>query len=169
MDFLAVIRDADSEAVRNIIAEVFMKLSPQTMLALQQGSHLNDSFTLMLKTLHETSGRPVGSRPGGGAYYDIDPNSQILKSLQSARFRRDMGNPDWISVWTPEIESCPRNYGSRSAQSIIVEAFSALMTGMNAASMLITHIGHETAELYGRTLIKPLADAAQTLKGYAIA
>ena len=27
MDFLAVIRDADSEAVRNIIAEVFMKSS----------------------------------------------------------------------------------------------------------------------------------------------
>ena len=154
-------------AIARIIAEVFHSVSPQTMLALQHGNTLNDSFTLMLRTLYEISGRPVGSRPGGGEYYDVNPNDQIVKSLTTSRFRKDMGDPEWISVWTPEVESCPRNYGSRSAQSIIIEAFAALMTGMNAVSMLVTHTGHETSELYSRTILKPLADASPVLKCYA--
>ncbi|MBR0458961.1 MAG: hypothetical protein IJJ26_06975 [Victivallales bacterium] len=154
-------------AIAKTIAEVFTKVSPESLLALQNGYCVCDTFTLVLKALHEVSGRPVGSRPGGGAYYDTDPNSQIIKSLREARFRKDMGDPQWISVWTPEIESYPRNYGSRSAQSILVEAFSALMTGMTACSMLVTHTGHEPAELYSRTILKPIADAAPVLKGYA--
>jgi hypothetical protein len=150
-----------------MIGEAFQRVSPQTMLALQHGSTPNDATINMLKALHEASGHPVGSRPGGGAYYDTNPNDQIIKSLMSARFRKDIGNPEWISTWTPEIETCPRNYGSRSAQSVIVEAFSALMGGMDAASLFVTHTGHEPEELYSRTMLKPLADAAPVLKGYA--
>ena len=156
-------------AIAQIIAEVFQRISPQTMLALQHGNRLDDSFTMMLKTLHEVSGRSVGSRPGGGQYYDVNPNDQVIKSLTASRFRKEMCDPEWISVWTTEVESCPRNYGSRSAQSIIVEAFSALMTGMNAVSMLVTHTGHETHDLYSRTILKPIADASPVLKGYAAA
>ena len=156
-------------AVAKTIAEVFLRFSPKTMLALQHGSKVNEAFTMILQALHEVSGKPVGSRPGGGAYYDINPNDQVIKSLMSSRFRKDMGNPEWISVWTPEVESYPRNYGSRSAQSIIVEAFSALMTGMNAVSMLVTHTGHETRECYSRTILRPLANASPVLKSYAAA
>ena len=125
-------------AIAQLIADVFQRVSPDTMLALQHGQWMNDGFTAMLKTLHEASGRPVGSRPGGGQYYDVNPNDQIYKSLMSCRFRKDMGDPEWISVWTPEIETFPRNYGSRSAQSVIVEAFSAFMYGMNAASLFVS-------------------------------
>ena len=154
-------------AIAQTIGGVFQRISPQTMLALQHGSTPNDATINMLRTLHEASGKSVGSRPGGGAYYDIDPNSQIIKSMMSVRFRRDIGNPEWISTWTPEIETCPRNYGSRSAQSVIVEAFSALMGGMNAVSLFVTQTGHESEELYSRTMLQPLADASPVLKGYA--
>ena len=153
-------------AIAQLIADIFQKISPNTMLALQHGNWVTDSFTAMLKTLHEASGKPIGSRPGGGQYYDVNPNDQIYKSLMSCRFRKDMGDPEWISVWTPEVESFPRNYGSRSAQSVIVEAFSALMYGMNAASLFVTQTGHESEELYSRTMLKPIADASPVLKGY---
>ena len=153
--------------VARVIAEEFAKVSPDTMMALQHGMGAVKTIDTLLGTLLNTSGHRVGMRPGGGEYYDIDPNSQILKSLRAARFRRDFGDPDWVSVWTPEIESWPRMYGSRSAQSILVEGFSALMYGMNAVSMLVTQTGNEAPELYSKTILGPLADAAPVLRGYA--
>lgn len=154
--------------VARAIAEELLKVSPDTRMALQHGMTHAGTIMKVLTVLHETSGRPVGFRPGGGAYYDVNPNDQIIKSLLSARYRLKLGDPGIISLWTPEVESCPRVYGSRSAQSILVEGFSALMYGMDAVSMLVTQTGNEERELYSRTILKPLAKGAAVLKGYAI-
>ena len=158
--------DSVAEVAR-AIAEEFLKVSPDTRMALQHGTKHTGTIMKILTVLHEKSGRPVGFRPGGGAYYDVNPNNQILKSLSSARYRRKFGDPETVSLWTPEVESWPRVYGSRSAQSILVEGFSALMYGMDAVSMLVTHTGNEERDLYSRTILKPLADGAAVLKGYA--
>jgi hypothetical protein len=158
--------DSVAEVAR-AIAEEFRRISPGTQMALQHGMIHSGTIMKVLTALRETSGGPVGFRPGGGAYYDIDPNDQILKSLSSARYRQKLGDPEMISVWTPEVESWPRVYGSRSAQSILVEGFSALMYGMNAVSMLVTHTGNEDRELYSRTILKPIADGSEVLKRYA--
>jgi len=155
--------------VARAIAEEFCKISSDTKMALQHGMTHVGTIMKVLAELHKTSGAPVGFRPGGGAYYDVNPNSQVLKSLYSARFRRKIGNPEWISPWTPEVESWPRVYGSRSAQSVLVEGFTALMYGMDAVSMLITHTGNEDRDLYSRTILKPVSDGANVLRGYAIA
>jgi hypothetical protein len=136
-------------------------------MALQHGMTHTGTIKKILTVLRETSGRTVGFRPGGGAYYDVNPNDQILKSLYSARYRCKLGDPEMISLWTPEVESWPRVYGSRSAQSILVEGFSALMYGMDAVSMLVTHTGNEELPLYSRTILKPIADGSAVLKGYA--
>ena len=153
--------------VARTIADEFHRISPGTQMALQHGMTHSGTIMKTLTALRETSGGPVGFRPGGGAYYDIDPNDQILKSLSSARYRQKLGDPEMISVWTPEVESWPRVYGSRSAQSILVEGFSALMYGMDAVSMLVTHTGNEERDLYSRTILRPLAEGAAVLKGYA--
>ena len=158
--------DSVAEVAR-AIAEEFRRISPGTRMALQHGMTHTGTIMKALAVLRETSGMPVGFRPGGGAYYDINPNDQVIKSLSSARFRRKIGNPEWISPWTPEVESWPRVYGSRSAQSILVEGFSALMYGMDAVSMLVTQTGNEDLDLYSRTLLRPLADGSAVLKGYA--
>jgi hypothetical protein len=158
--------DSVAEVAR-AIAEEFRRISPGTRMALQHGMTHTGTIMKVLAVLRETSGMPVGFRPGGGAYYDIDPNDQILKSLSSARYRQKLGDPEMISVWTPEVESWPRVYGSRSAQSILVEGFSALMYGMDAVSMLVTHTGNEERDLYSRTILSPLAAGAAVLKGYA--
>lgn len=156
-------------SVARAIAEEFRRISPGTQMALQHGMRHVGTIMKILSELRKTSGRPVGFRPGAGAYYDVNPNNQVLKSLQAAAFRRKIGDPDWISPWTPEVESWPRVYGSRSAQSILVEGFTALMYGMDAVSMLVTQTGNEERDLYSRTILKPIADGAAVMRGYAAA
>ena len=153
--------------VARAIAEEFRMASPGTCMALQHGMTHAGTINAILAALRDASGKSVGFRPGAGAYYDIDPNSQVLKSLQAARYRRLIGDPEWISLWTPEVESWPRVYGSRSAQSILIEGFAALMYGMDAVSMLVTHTGNEDRALYSRVILKPLADGSEVIKGYA--
>ena len=156
-------------AVAKAVAEVFHGLAPDTRLGLQHASYdaVADSIGAILRTLHGVSGKPVGSRPGGGSYYDDNPNEMVLKSIKSGWFRGRLGNPDWIGVWTPEIESWPRTYYSRSPQGVLVEGFTALMYGMNAVSFFISNGAMEDPALYGRTHWKALAEGAPTLRGYA--
>ena len=156
-------------AVARAVGEVFHEVSPDTRLGLQHASYdgVVDSVGAILKTLHETSGRAVGSRPGGGAYYDDSPNEVVLKSIVSGWFRGRLGDPDWVDVWTPEIESWPRTYYSRSPQGVLVEGFTALMYGMNAISFFISNGAKEDPTLYGRTYWKALEKASPVLRAYA--
>ena len=155
--------------VARAIAETFNELSPKTMLALQHASDENsvDQVRTLLNVLHDVTGRPVGFRPGGGAYYDDDPNCVVEKSLQSGWFRMRIGDPDFVKIWTPEIESWPRTYYSRSSQGVLIEGFSALMYGMNGVSCFVSNGAKEEPALYGRTLWKSIAGAAPVLHGYA--
>lgn len=151
------------------IAEEFHRVSPETRMALQHatGPSCVADVTAMLKALHAASGHPVRFRPGGGAYYDLyNPGAQVVKSLESARFRKQLGDPAWVDVWCPEVESCPRAYGSRSAQSAIVESFSAMAFGLEATSLLVMDTRYEEDALYSRKMLRPLADAAQAMTNY---
>ena len=154
--------------VARAIAEEFHRLSPGTTLALQccHDESSVDSVLAVARALHEATGGKVGVRPGGGAYYETDPNVQPIKSFTSAWFRQRLGDPAHVGVWCPEVESWPRAYGSRSAQSALVESFVALAYGMTATSLLLMDTRYETDDLYSRFLLKPLADAAPTLVGY---
>lgn len=158
---------ASLEDVARAVAEEFHRVSPETRMALQHGMSATGMIMRVLATLEKVSGHPVGMRPGGGAYYDVDPNAQVLKSLAAAQFRRTVGDPAFVQVWTPEVESWPRTYGSRSAQSVIVETFTGFMYGLNAASWLVTQTGNDPLELSSRTMMRPLAEAAPVLRGYA--
>ena len=155
--------------VARTVGEAFVRTSPETTLALQHacGEDSADQVLAVLETMRTLSGRPVGFRPGGGAYYDDDPNGIVLKSLCESWFRGRIGDPAWVKVWTPEIESWPRTYSSRSPQGVLVEGFTALMYGMNAVSFFISNGAKEDPALYGRTFWKTLKDAAPALHGYA--
>lgn len=157
------------EVVRCITEEA-MKVSPDTKMALQN-TQSEEALMLvpsLLKTLHELSGKPVGYRSGGGDYYDLnDTHNQIVKSMQSSRFIREMGNPDYVEKWCPEVESFPRVYGSRTAQSALVEGFTALAYGHNAISMFVLAGDQDDPSVYSYAILKPLAAAAPMLKSYA--
>ena len=155
--------------VARAVAEAFHSISPDTMMALQcaSGVEMDDQAAEVLKTLHSVTHRPVGCRPGGSFYYDDNPNIVVLKSINAVALRARIGDPDYVKVWTPEIESWPRTYYSRSSQGVLAEAFAALMYGYNSVSYFVSNGEKEDAALYGRAMWKPLAEASPTLRGYA--
>jgi hypothetical protein len=126
--------------------------------------HVKEILTVM----HEKTGLPVGYRPGTGPRFDIDGASgQIIKSMQSAKFIELIGNPSFVDVWCPEIETWPRVYGSRTGQGVLVEAFTSLAYGLNSVSMFIMAADMEPAELYSRSLLKPISQGSDVLMKYA--
>ena len=154
-------------AIARAIAEEFHAVSPETMLAIQHGMMATRTINAIVEALCDVGGAPVGYRPGAGAYYDVNPNEQILKSLSTARCRRDFKHSERISLWTSEIACFPRTYGSKSAQTIIMEGFTGLVFGLDAASALVVNYGKESEEVYLRTRLKPMADAAPVFRAYA--
>ena len=157
--------------IAHVIAAEFHRLSPATRVCLQQAATADrvELVRAVLDELHAVTGLPTGYRVGGGAYYDSNPNVQVLKSLEAARFRKLAGDPPIVANWCCEVESWPRTYGSRSAQSILAEGFTGLMYGLDSVSAFVMAGGVESGELYAQTLLRPLADAAPVLRGYAAA
>ena len=154
--------------VARVIGEEFHRISPKTMLAYQycsQWEHLTTHE--VFAALHKAGcGAKIGARVGGTAWDDVDPNSQLIKGFRSARNRKEHGDPDAVGVWCQELESWPRAYGMRCAQSAIVEALASVAFGMNAVSYLLLTNGQEPEDLYERHLLKPLAAALPLVKRY---
>jgi hypothetical protein len=152
--------------VARVIAEETHKVSPETRLAYQHGRYRNDSQLTVYRAMHEATGLPVGARPGGGAYFDYNPNDQMVKAFGAAHQRNCLGNPEWIEAWCPEIETWPRAFASRTAQGLLNEAFVNLAYGMNCLSFLIMSTRHETDEWYSENLLAPLAAEKPCLEAY---
>ena len=152
--------------VARVIAAATHEVSPETRLAYQHAPWRNGAQLAIFKAMHEATGLPVGSRPGGGAYYDQDPNGQPVKAISSARQMKVLGAPDWIGCWCPEVETYPRAFASRTAQGILVESITSLAYGMDAVSLLIMDTRSETDDWYAENLLAPLAAERAVLKGY---
>ena len=152
--------------VARVIAAAVHEVSPETRLAYQHCSWRNDAQLAVFKAMHEATGLPVGSRPGGGMYFDQNPNEQPTKALMMARQMKTLGAPEWIGTWCPEVETCPRAFASRTAQGILVESIASLAYGMNAVSMLVMDPRHETDEWYAENLLAPVAAERDVLEGY---
>ena len=153
--------------VARAIAEETHSISPETRFGYQHGQWPNDSQLAVFRALREAGGgHTVGSRPGGGHYYDIDPNDPVRKALASARQRRVLGDPDWIDTWLPEIETYPRAFASRTARGILLEAIASLAYGMNGLSALVMDTRAETDDWYSENILAPLAAGRELLEGY---
>ena len=152
--------------VARAVVEEMHRVSPETRFGYQHAPHRNDSQLIVFKTLWKASGHPVGSRPGGGAYFDFDPHAQNVKAVLLARQRSCIGERDWIDVWCPEIDTYPRAFSSRTAQGILNECLVNLAMGMNALSLLIMDTRFETDKWYAAHLLRPIADARGMLEAY---
>ncbi len=151
------------------IAEVVHAESPETRLGLQQTFfvHLVDEASAILKVLSEATGTPASYRAGGGAYYDENhPCDQIVKSMEAANYRKAMGNPDYVDNWVPEVESWPRVYGGRTAQSVLAEGFTAIAYGMDGVSYFTVNITQEDPAAYSRYMLNPISQGYPVLKKY---
>ena len=154
-------------AVARAIAEETHAVSPETRFGYQHGGWPNDAQLAVFRALREAGGgRPVGSRPGGGAYYDLDPNGPVKKALAAARQRRALGDPPWIEDWLPEIETFPRAFASRTARGVLLEAVASLAYGMNGLSALIMDTRSESDAWYSENLLAPVAAERELLECY---
>ena len=154
-------------AVAGAIAGEAHAVSPETRFGYQHGAWPNDSQLAVFRALREAGGgRSVGSRPGGGHYYDLDPNDPIKKALAAARQRRVLGDPPWIDAWLPEIETFPRAFASRTARGILLEALASLAYGMNGLSALVMDTRAETDAWYSENLLAPVAAERELLERY---
>jgi hypothetical protein len=154
-------------AVAATIAGETHAVSPETRFGYQHGDWPNDSQLAVFRALREAGGgRPVGSRPGGGFYYDLDPHGPVKKALVAARQRRALGDPSWIESWLPEIETFPRAFASRTARGILLEALASLAYGMNGLSALIMDTRAETDAWYSENLLAPVAAERELLERY---
>ena len=153
-----------------VISEEVHRVSPMTKMAFQgkKEDFVVPHVKEILSVMHEKTGLPVGYRPGTGSRFDIEGASgQVIKSMQSARFIELIGSPEYVDLWCPEIETWPRVYGSRTGQGVLVEAFTALAYGLNSVSMFVMAADMEPADLYSRSLLKPIAEGSETLIKYA--
>ena len=154
-------------AVAEAIAEETHAVSPETRFGYQHGGWPNDSQLAVFRALREAGGgRPVGSRPGGGFYYDLDPHGPVKKALVAARQRRALGDPPWIEDWLPEIETFPRAFASRTARGVLLEAVASLAYGMNGLSALIMDTRSESDAWYSENLLAPVAAERELLERY---
>ena len=152
------------------ISEEVHSVSPETKMAFQSKKEdfVVPHVSEILSVMHEKTGLPVGYRPGTGPRFDTEsPSGQIVKSMQSARFISLIGNPSYVDVWCPEIETWPRVYGSRTAQGVLIEGFTALAYGLNSVSMFIMAADKEDASLYSRSLLCPISEGSEVLRQYA--
>lgn len=153
-----------------VISEEVHRVSPMTKMAFQgkKEDFVVHHVKEILSVMHEKTGLPVGYRPGTGPRFDIDgPSGQVIKSMQSARFIELIGNPSFVDIWCPEIETWPRVYGSRTGQGVLVEAFASLAYGLNSVSMFIMAADMEPVDLYSSTLLKPISEGSDVLVRYA--
>jgi len=154
--------------VARTVAKGFHEVSPETKAGFQHGAGRVDCNSTILKAMYEESGHKVGYRCGAnGEYYDWDDLcGQIRKSIRAAEYQKAMGDPDYVDLWVPEIESWPRVYGSRSAQGIIIEGFTAIAFGMNGISYFTMAAEKESFSLYSRDMLHPISLAAPVLHSY---
>lgn len=159
---------ASLQEVARVICEEFVKVSPETQLGFQHTNYAQDIKyqEAIIQTMKDVSGKAVLYRPGGGNYYDwSNADGQITKSMTSVSHMKSIDNKN-IKYWCPEIESWPRVYGSRTARSIQIEGFTALAYGADAISYFVIAGEKEDASLYSYSLLRPLSEASDVIRGY---
>lgn len=132
-----------------VIAHAVVSVSPDSRMGLEHCDHTwslynGPDWAHILETMGEVSGRPVGSRPGGGFYIDHSPREMLRKAiyigLQNSRL------PDCVDDSRAEVENLPGAVTGKSARGTVLESTLALAYGCNALTythLMFTH--EETA------------------------
>ncbi len=159
--------DSLVELVGAVAGEVHA-VSPETVFGYQHGGVYRGRGRQQrfFRRLADVSGRKVRSRPGGGAYFDHDPWTVIEKAYVEAQQMRAIAPAGCIETFCPEIESCPRDFGCKTATGLLVESFAALAQGMDTLSYFIADGELEPPSWYGEALFAPLAHARNFLQTY---
>lgn len=150
------------------IAAAVHEVSPETRMGYQHGLWRNGKQSAIYRALYDATGLKVGSRPGGGAYYDHNPYAQIGKAYE-AMLQKEMlsGAAEVIGQMCEEVESWPRKFSCRTPQGVLLESIESLALGMDSVSYFISDSRYEKMSWYGNRFFRVLAANRACLKGYA--
>ena len=105
--YVEFIREGMSQMAREM-GESIHSVSPDTAFGYQHGAwgcYPGQGLGFVYDAMYESTGLAPASRPGGGAYYDHDPN-EILKKGQEVAYQISL-LPPYVSRVYPEVESTP--------------------------------------------------------------
>ncbi len=146
-------------AIAGLIAEAVHSVAPDCPMGFQHcghewGLYNGPDWRPVFDAMADATGRPVGSRPGGGFYADHAPRGMIDKAFDIARQCARV--PERVSIICPEVENFTHTAMGKTAQGTAVESTLDLAMGCNALSYAILCSEHEPLTWYAR-LLKKLA------------
>lgn len=148
------------------ITEVFHTNSPTTRMGLQYPWCEEGQLLIVEAMSRAAGGAKIGIRPGCGAYSDRDPFDQIDKCNRLARQMKTLlKRPELFSQICPEIETCPRTFGMRTAQSLAFEALIHLAQGCDSLSWYMMN-GEDPGAWYDRTVFGALRENMRLYRRY---
>ena len=148
------------------IAQVFHADSPTTRMGLQYPWCDEGQLLIVEAMSRAAGGAKVGIRPGCGAYSDRNPFDQIDKCNRLARQMRTLlRRPELFSQICPEIETCPRTFGMRTARSLAFEALIHLAQGCDSLSWYMTS-GDDPGAWYDRNVFRALRENMRLYRRY---
>ena len=129
--------DFNRAALANVaatIARAAISVAPNCRLGLQHADPRwgfnGPDFAPVFEALAAATGRPVGSRPGGGFYDDHAPRGAYHKALFAALQKSRL--PACVDDVREEVENFPGTFHGKSANGTAVEATFALAHGCDA-------------------------------------
>ncbi len=141
--------------VARVVAEAVKAVAPDCRLGLQHcdpawGGYNGPDWAPVFKILAQVSGKPVGSRPGGGVYVDHAPREMLGKAvfggLQNSRL------PDCVDDSRTEVENLPGTVTGKSARGTVLESTLALAFGCNGLTFTPLMFTHEELAWHERVM-----------------
>ena len=151
---------ASLAAVARTVAHAAIAVAPKCRLGLQHGDHAwggynGPDWEPVFRALREVSGRPVGSRPGGGFYVDHRPREMLDKALFAGLQNTRL--PEGVGTRCYECENLPGTVTGKSARGTALECTLALAHGCDSLSFTPLMFAHESTQWHERVLSELVA------------
>lgn len=139
-------RDSLSGVARTV-AHAAIAVAPECRLGLQHcdqawGGYIGPDLNNVFSTLSDISGKPVGSRPGGGFYNDHQPRLMIYKALMTSLQCSRLS--ECVDQKIYECENLPGSVMGKSTHGTAVECTLAIAQGCNSLSFTHLMFPHES-------------------------
>lgn len=135
------------------LSKAVHEVSPETRMGYQYtpyGGYTGRDFGYVFDAMKRATGLNPGSRPGGGAYDDHDPNAFIAKGFAMSALNAML--PDYVTEIRPEIENLPDVVYGKSIAGTCFETDLYMAMGSTAMSYAMLMDDYEPMAWHGKML-----------------
>ncbi len=150
--FVGFLRDGLHDFTYDVYSAIH-EVSPETRAGLQNGSNgglTGLGVSHIYDAMREATGKAPGSRPGGGAYRDHNPNDMLTKN--DLLTWQESLLPDYVTEIRPEIENLPDVRFGKTIAGTCMETSLYLASGATAMSYAMLMSDYEDMDWHGEML-----------------